>query len=278
MTLFLKKYYLPLGLIALSFAVYWPVFVDLVSDWYYDPNFSHGFLIPPVSIFLFYLASKRFGPSRHTIAAGLGLIFASMLILIFGTAGAEYFTARFSYLVLLCGVAFLAIGWNNFKTAWFSFFFLAFMIPIPNIIYTTLTIPLQLFASKATVAILHAASVPSVLNGNIIFLPGYPLEVSEACSGLRSLFSLLAMSLLIGYLTVRGFWQVLALAVLTFPIAIAANIFRILLTAILAYAVSPELAEGFLHSLSGLIVFLVALILILISKVLISWIASKLHT
>ncbi|MEE9555398.1 MAG: exosortase/archaeosortase family protein [candidate division Zixibacteria bacterium] len=276
MTGFVRKYYQPLFLIGLSFVFYWPVLVDLVSDWYYDQNYSHGFLIPPVSIFLFYTASIKFEKHSPKPLAGLAIISFAMLLLIFGTAGAEYFTSRFSFVVLLVGIALLYIGWPNFKGAWFSFFFLLFMIPIPNIIYTTLTIPMQLFASKATISLLHAVSVPSDLNGNVIFLPGYPLEVSEACSGLRSLFSLLALSLLVGYLTLREFWPSAILLVLTFPIAVAANIFRIFLTAILAFTVSPDIAEGFLHSLSGLMVFLIALILILASKGVISWAVSRL--
>jgi len=278
MKIFLAKYYQPLILIGLSFAFYWPVFSDMVSDWYYDQNYSHGFLIPPLAIFLFYRASRKFSEPKPSGKAGLALIAVAMIIMILGTAGAEYFTSRFSYVILLSGIALISIGWHNFRRAWFAFFFLLFMIPIPNIIYTTLTIPMQLFASKTTVTLLHAASVPSELNGNMIFLPGYPLEVSEACSGLRSLFSLLALSVLIGYLSMKRFWPILVLVVVTFPIAMAANVFRIFMTAVLAYAVSPAIAEGFLHSLSGLVVFLVALALILFMRGAILWTASKLHS
>jgi exosortase len=149
------------------------------------------------------------------------------------------------------------------------------MIPIPNIIYTTLTIPLQFFASRITLVLLHAASVPSDLAGNIIFLPNYPLEVTEACSGLRSLFSLLALGVLVGYLTLRGFRQIVVLTMLTVPIAIIANIFRIFLTAMLAHTISPDIAEGFLHGFSGIIVFLVALAMILLARGVVSWLATR---
>ena len=277
MTAFLKKYYQPLILIGLSFIFYWPIFTDLVADWYYDQNYSHGFLIPPISIFLFYIASRNFDDNKPRAAVGLIIIAAALIMLIFGTAGAEYFTSRVSFVILLAGIALLYIGWSNFRKSWFSFFFLLFMIPIPNIIYTTLTIPMQLLVSKVTIVLLHAISVPSDLNGNIIFLPGYPLEVSEACSGLRSLFSLLAMSFLIGYLTLKKLWSALTLTILTFPIAIAANIFRIFVTALLAYAVSPEFAEGFLHTISGLVVFVVALGMILIAKGALLWVDSRLR-
>ncbi len=275
MTVFVKKYYQPLILIGLSFAFYWPVLVDLSADWYYDQNYSHGFLIPPVSIALFCMTSRKFEDDKPAIIAGLTVIAAALALLIVGTAGAEYFTSRVSFVALLAGIALLYLGIPNVKRSWFAFFFLLFMIPIPNIIYTTLTIPMQLFASKVTIALLHAASVPSDLNGNIIFLPGYPLEVSEACSGLRSLFSLMALSLLVGYLSIGKPWPTLILAVLTFPIAITANIFRIFVTALLAYAVSPEIAEGFLHTLSGLTVFIVALTMILFARGAIIWVNAR---
>lgn len=275
MIAFVRKYYQPLFLIGLSFIFYWPVFTDLVSDWYYDQNFSHGFLIAPVAIFLFYKASEKFEKHNRKPLIGLAIIGTAMILLIFGTAGAEYFTSRFSYIVFLTGVGIFYLGWPNFKRAWFPFFFLLFMIPIPNIIYTTLTIPMQLFASKMTISLLHVISVPSDLNGNIIFLPGYPLEVSEACSGLRSLFSLLTLSVLIGYSTLKEFWPSAILLALTFPIAVAANIFRVFITAVLAYTVSPGIAEGFLHSFSGLMVFLVALIMILAAKGVICWVDSR---
>jgi exosortase len=232
-------------------------------------------LIPPVSIILFYVASRRFEVAGSNYASGLGLIGLAMLMLILGTAGAEYLTTRVSYVILLSGIAVFSIGWRNFRIAWFPFFFLLFMIPIPNLIYTTLTIPLQLFASKITLGLLHASSVPSDLAGNIIFLPDYPLEVTEACSGLRSLFSLLALGVLVGYLTLDGFGQTALLAVLTIPIAIAANIFRIFVTALLAHTISPDMAEGFLHGFSGIVVFLVALAMILLARGVISWFATR---
>jgi len=275
---FLREYYQPLVLICLSFVFYWPILKDLVYDWYYDQNYSHGFLIPPLAVFLFYKASRKFVKPKSNPVLGSILIAAAMILLVFGTAGAEYFTSRFSFVLLLLGIAVFSIGWGNCRTAWFSFFFLLFMIPIPNIIYTTLTIPMQLFASKITLKLLHAASVPSALKGNVIYLPGYPLEVSEACSGLRSLFSLLALSLLVGYLILRRFWPVLFLTALTFPIAVAANIFRIFTTAVLAHLISPKIAEGFLHGLSGIVVFLAALAMILAAGGMISWIVTRLRS
>jgi len=272
---FLRNYYQPLILVAVSFVFYWPVFRGLVADWYYDQNFSHGFLIAPISIYLFYTASKKFKENVPARGYGLLIIVMAIILLILGTAGSEYFTTRFSFVIYLLGIAVFALGVNNAKIAWFPFFFLLFMIPIPNIIYTSMTMPLQLFASKATVFFLNIISIPSDLAGNIIYLPGYSLEVAEACSGLRSLFSLFALSFLVGYLFLRGFWQILILALAAVPIAIAANVLRVLLIAILAYLYSPAVAEGFLHQFSGLFVFVIAMAMVLTAKGLVAWTARR---
>ena len=134
------------------------------------------------------------------------------------------------------------------------------MIPVPATIYYSATLPMQLFASKITNNLLHIIGVPSVRQGNIIFLPEYTLEVVEACSGLRSLVSLMALAGLYAYLTLKGKVKPMILFFAAIPIAIAANILRLLITAVGAYAISTRLADDFLHEISGLIVFLSALI------------------
>jgi len=145
------------------------------------------------------------------------------------------------------------------------------MIPIPATIYYSATLPMQLFASKITNALLHIIGVPSHRNGNIIRLPQYALEVSEACSGLRSLVTLLALSSLFGYLSLEGKIRPLLLFIGAIPIAIIVNIFRLFVTAIGAYTISPKIAEDFLHELSGILVFVLALLLIMFLTRILRW-------
>jgi exosortase len=138
------------------------------------------------------------------------------------------------------------------------------MIPLPATIYYSATLPMQLFSTKITHIILKIFGIPALRQGNIIYLPNYALEVAEACSGLRSLVTLLALGALIGYLTLPGKVKPIILFVSAIPIAIALNIFRLVFTAVGAYAISTKLAEHFLHELSGIIVFFLALVIMLL--------------
>jgi len=257
-------------LVILFFSI--SVWRDLIADWIRDDNYSHGFFIIPIALYLFYRKRKELVfPAKHS---GWGIVFFVLgcLGFIVGVAASEYFTTRFSLVVMISGFACYYLGTDNFKKVWFAFFFLIFMIPIPAVIYYAATLPMQLFASKVTVVLLKIIGVPVMRNGNVIMLPDYALEVAEACSGLRSLVTLLALGALYGYLRMPGKVLPVLLFVGTVPIAIATNIFRIFITALGAYAISKQLAENFLHEMSGLIVFVVALLLMLIFGAILKWI------
>jgi len=190
---------------------------------------------------------------------GLILVALGLVLFVLANAAAEYFTLRLSLIVTLAGMVWLLFGRRFTSDIWFELAFLIFMIPLPYVIYYAATFPMQLFATKVTVAILHLIGMSAVQQGNIIHLPGYSLEV-----GLRSLISLLALGAVYARLTQKGIPRQLILFISTIPIAIAANIFRVTFTAVGAYAVSRELAEDFLHELSGMMVFVVAFIMLFI--------------
>jgi exosortase len=253
----------PYLLLAVIFLTNIPVFEALIADWLYDDNYSHGFLVIPIAIFLIWRKRKELIFPARPSGWGIFLFGLGCLSLILGNAASELFTTRVSILMVITGISLYHLGVDNFKIVWFAFFFLLFMIPIPATIYYSATLPMQLFASKMTNNLLHLIGVPSVRQGNIIFLPKYTLEVVDACSGLRSLVSLMALAGLYGYLTLIGKVKPTILFFAAIPIAIAANIFRLLVTAVGAYAISTRLADNFLHEISGLIVFLSALIVII---------------
>lgn len=255
-----------------------PVLRELVSDWWHDDNYSHGFFIIPVSVYLFYKRRDELVFPTKRWTAGLLAMIAGCLGLILGVAASEFFTTRFSLVLITTGFGMYYLGSANFRKVWFPFFFLIFMIPIPAVIYYSATLPMQLFASKVTVTLLKFIGVPAVRAGNIINLPDYSLEVAEACSGLRSLVTLLALGALYGYTRLPGKVLPVLLFIATVPIAIATNVFRIFVTAIGAYAVSRELAEDFLHEISGLMVFMTALILMLITGAILVWIRNRLRS
>ncbi len=244
--------------------IYIPVIIGLIGDWYDDANYSHGFLIPLVSGYLIWRKRSRLkelvDPSGDN--AGLPIIIFGMIIFILATAAAEYFTLRLSLVVTLFGLVWYLFGRKVISASWFELLFLLFMIPLPYVVYNSLTFPMQLFATKVTIKILNFIGMTAVRQGNIIHLPGYSLEVAEACSGLRSLISLLALGAIYARLTQKDFTRQVILFLSTIPIAVGANIFRILFTAVGAYTVSRELAEEFLHELSGMMVFVVAFIML----------------
>ncbi len=271
-----KKHLYPYVLLTIVVLFNITVVGDLISDWYHDGNYSHGFLIIPISIYLFYRQSKQFTFPAKPAKAGLALLAVGCIGLIFGIAATEYFTTRLSLVLIVTSVAWYHLGGSNFRKTWFAFFFLLFMIPIPAIIYYSATAPMQLFASKVTNAFLQVVGVPAVRQGNVIVLPDYRLEVAEACSGLRSLVTLMALTSLYGYLRLPGKVVPVILFLATFPIAIATNIFRVVTTALGAYTISTSLAESFLHEVSGAMVFISALILVIILGAILQWAKKRL--
>jgi len=254
-------------LVLLFIGLYLQVIIGLVGDWWVDSNYSHGFLVPLVSAYLVWKKKDKLKSlERKRSYLGFLILLLGLGVYIVGTAGAEYFSARFSLVITLFGLVFYLNGKEWAKELLFPIAFLAFMVPIPYVIYYSIAFPMQILSSKLTQYV----------------LPNYSLEVAEACSGLRSLVSLLALGAFFAYITFpkepntgksnlkRG---ILFLSV--FPIAIAANIFRILITAIGAYVISPKLAEDFLHKLSGLIVFLISVFSLFIFSQIIKFLSKR---
>lgn len=251
---------------AIILVMYLPILIGLAGDWYNDDNYSHGFLIIPISLWLVWRKREvlRTIPLKSS-KWGIPVILASLVVFILGTAGMEYFTARVSMVSLMFGVTLYLAGYRFAREIWFAFFFLLFMIPAPYIIYYSATFPLQMLGSKIAAVLLTIVGIPHLRQGNVIHLPdNYSLEVAEACSGLRSLVTLLALGALLAYLTQNSKWKAITLFAATVPIAIAANIFRICVTAVGAYGISRAIAEDFIHEFSGTIVFMFSLVCLLI--------------
>ncbi len=263
------------GLLGLTILLSSSILIELAKNWLQDDNYSHGFLIIPISIYLIFQQRENMLFPAKTSKEGIILFGAGSLGLILGIAAGEYFSTRLALVMMITGFTWYYVGANNFRKIWFPFFFLLFMIPIPQTIYFAATAPMQVFASKVTIIILNFIGVPATRTGVIINLPEYSLEVAEACSGLRSLTTLLALSSLYAYTRMPGKLIPTLVVLLTFPIAISANIFRIVATAIGAYAIDKSIAEDFLHIFSGSAVFISALIMVLITGSVLKWIKNR---
>ena len=261
----------PYALLVLTSLMNFHVWADLVQDWWRDDNYSHGFLVVPVSIYVIHRSRSELHWPAQSSGLGIAMIVAGSIGLILGIAASEFFVTRMSLILQITGIGLAHFGRANFRKVWFAFFFLLFMVPVPSVIYYQATLPMQLLSSKVTTFLLQVIGVPAIRQGNIIHLPDYSLEVIEACSGLRSLVALLALGSLYSwhYMESRSRAVILTLAMI--PIAMTANVFRIFVTAVGAYAVSREMAETFLHEISGLLVFMSALIMLLVLGAILKW-------
>ena len=243
--------------------LYAPVLAHLVRQWMHDPNYSHGFFVPAFSAFVIWTEKRRLQqlPLRPSWTGLIVLAFA-LIVLTAGTLGAELFLSRSSFLLAIAGLVVLGYGWNYMRALLFPWLFLLLMIPIPAIVFNQITFPLQLLASRAAAHTLPLLGVPVLREGNIIQLPAMALEVAEACSGIRSLMSLTTLAIIYGYLMEpRTSFRVL-LAVASIPIAVVANSLRIIGTGLLVQYWDPDKAQGFFHTFSGWLIFVVSLILL----------------
>jgi exosortase len=243
--------------------LYAPVFRRLWHDWANDDNYSHGFLIVPLAAYFVWERRERLRAlePRPTVW-GLAVLILGLSVLLAGLLGAELFLTRASMLVVLAGGVLFVLGWPALRVLAFPLAFLVLMIPIPAILFNQVAFPLQLVASQAGAAVLAALSIPVLREGNVIVLAHTSLEVAEACSGIRSLISLLTLGVLYGYFTDRRPAVRVAIALSTVPIAIVANAGRVAGTGIAAHYYGPEAAQGFFHTFSGWLVFVVALALL----------------
>ena len=250
-------------LAALSAWLYPATVRHLVGQWWHDPNFSHGFFVPLFSAFVLWQERNRLAQIVPRPSwAGMIPLLAGLSMLIVGRLGAEIFLDRSSMLVVLAGVVILFLGWNLFRAVLFPWAFLLLMIPIPAIVLNQITFPLQLLASRVAAAILPVLGVPVLREGNVMNLAAMPLEVAVACSGIRSLMSLVTLAIIYGYLLEKRLWVRWFLAVAAIPITVAANDVRIVGTGLLVQYWNPEAAEGYFHASWGLIIFVISLLML----------------
>ncbi len=282
-----ERLWKPLVIAAAAAFAYWGVLERLGRFWWDDENYSHGLLIPFVIGYILWtergrLASVEQRPRVFWGGAAVAAALAALLMLWVGTAGAELFTQRASFVLLLAGLAVYFWGWKMLRAVLVPLFLLALAIPVPTILFNKVAFPLQLFASRCAVWAMRMFDIPVLREGNIIEL--YPLgstttkklEVVEACSGIRSLMTLVTLAVVFAYFTgpsdeggtggrrlarfrtLRAVLIVLAAV----PIAIITNAARVSGTGVLARYYGTEVADGFFHEFSGWVIYVVAFLLL----------------
>lgn len=244
--------------------LYADVVTSLVRDWAHDDNYSHGFLIVPMAVFFTWERRHRLGGPAKPSWLGLVVVLGSLAMLVAGSLGAELFLTRVSMIGALAGSVLFLRGWQPLRVLAFPLAFLLLMIPIPAIVFNQIAFPLQLFASQFGTVVMEASGVPVLREGNVIVLANTKLEVAEACSGIRSLISLLTLGVVYGYFADPRVWVRVVIATSSIPIAIVANGLRVAGTGVLAHFYGAEAADGFFHTFSGWLVFVVAFVMLLV--------------
>jgi exosortase len=253
-----------LSLSALVLIMYASVLSSLAKQWWNDPNYGHGFFVPVFAGCVLWSQRDRwralpFRPNN----VGFAIMLFAIALRVLGTLGAELFISRLSLVILISGIVVFLAGSRMLKSIAFPIGYLLFMIPLPAIVYYQLTMPLQLWASRFGASGLVAVGIHTVREGNLLILPNCTLNVVEACSGIRSLLSLLAAVVAYGYLAERSTWKRIVLAVASVPIAIAANGLRLVATGVLSYFYGPSVDSGVAHLGLGLSFFTLAFLSIL---------------
>jgi len=243
-------------LVAALGLVYAPTLWHLAKTWWTNADYSFGLFIP--FLVLFFLWQKR--DNLRTLRAepmrfGLLVIAASQIIYLVGYLGAEFFLQGLSLIVLLAGLILAVRGWATFRESSFLLLLLVLSIPLPAIILNAVAFPLQLAASSWAEAILHLLGIPVFRDGNILQLDKITLNVTEACSGIRSLASLVTAGVVVAYFLPSRWWMRAIFVLSTIPIALAANAFRVAGTGLLGEFVGEQWANGFYHLFAGWLVF-----------------------
>lgn len=252
-------------LVAVFVALYFSVLVHLVRQWYIDPDYSHGFLVPFLSAFLIWQRRDKLSEVvRRPSSWGLLIVVFSLGLLFLGSLGAELFLTRVSMIGTICGMIVYFSGWRLLRSMAFPLAFLLFAIPIPAVIYNEIVFPLQGIASRFATSFLEMLNLfPIMREGNVLIMPGMRLEVVEACSGIRSLMSLLALAAGYGYLAEKSVAMRWFIFLAMIPLAIISNGTRVMITALMTNYIGPQAAEGFMHEFSGWVIFVVATALFL---------------
>jgi exosortase len=245
--------------------VFWQVVVRLVDAWIVDGNYSHGFFIIPIALYFVWERRQQLAAApRQPSILGLVLVLGGLLVLLAGLWGSELFLSRIALLPVVAGIVLFLYGWKHLRILAFPIAFLFLMIPIPSIIFNQIAFPLQLLASKTGEWAISTAGIPVLREGNLLILAHTTLEVAEACSGIRSLVSLITLGLVYGYFMDTRTWVRTLIVASAIPVAILANGARVAGTGMAAHWIGKDAAEGFFHEFSGWIVFLFAFAMILI--------------
>jgi exosortase len=245
--------------------LYHDVIRRLVNDWRVDENYSHGFLIPLISAYALWTQRQRLLLVERKPLLWLGglLMLCAVALHLAGVLSGELYATRLSLVLSLCGLVLYFCGAVWLRLLAFPIGLLLLALPVPSIIFNPLAFRLQLLASDYATRAIKACGIPALREGNVIELAHLKLQVVEACSGIRSLMTLLTLAVVYAYFFQQRWWRRVLLVLAVVPIAVLANAARVAGTGVMAQRYGAQAAEGFMHGFSGAVVFFVAVLLLL---------------
>lgn len=254
----LAKRLLPPALLA---AVYVPTFVWMIDRWSArDSYFGHGFLIPFVSLYWVYRNLRASGsPERRVSRIGIFFLAAGVLMQILSSLLRIYFLSGFSFILLLVGGIGILWGREGLRRFWFPILFLALMIPLPLLVISQITFKMKLLITEIAVAVIRATGIQVVQEGSYVYTPHSVMIVGDPCSGLRSFLAFLCLGLIFAYQSRLALWKRVVLIACGLPLALLSNVVRIVALGLIGEIYGMETATGFVHDLSGILVFVIAL-------------------
>lgn len=245
--------------------LYWPFLQTLVLAWETNDDYSHGYFIPVVALYMVFSMRKELSNLQtRSNLTGMFVILAGLSLLVVAKVGSELFLQRFSLIIVLLGIVLFLLGAGYCRKLALPVLYLIFMIPLPSILWNKIAFPMQLFGSYLTEQIIYAIGIPVYREGNVLHLAETTLEVVAACSGLRSLVTMFALGGAFAFFSALSPLKKTILFFSAAPIAIFANIVRLTSTAILASRYGSEVAHGFLHDFSGILIFVLGLMLLVL--------------
>jgi exosortase B len=250
--------------VVLLFVTYVPTYVVLAKTVWQSEDGSYGPLILVAVLYVFWTKRHRLADSTSSSACAVGaiLLAAGLFCYVVGRSQGIIGLDTASQLPVIAGVALILGGWLSMRALLFPVLFLFFAVPLPGVLVVAMTEALKVFASSAAAQSLWTLGYPVAQTGVVLVIGPYRLLVADACSGLHSLISLAALGLLYLHLSgTPGRIRALLVAAAILPIALAANVIRIIVLALITYYFGDEAGQSFLHELAGLIVFAAALLL-----------------
>jgi len=236
--------------------LFWDGLDNMYRRWN-EPEYNHGFMIPFVALYLLWLRAREISAAELSGSwLGVGLLFVSLGLLFVGERSAIFALTQYAFVLGIWALFYAGAGATGLRLMWVPLLYLIFMVPLPEFLTQKLTAGLQLVSSEIGVAVIRAAGLSVFLEGNVIDLGAYQLQVAEACSGMRYLFPLLSFGFLCAVLFRGRWWQRGLLLIATVPITILMNSFRIGVIGILVNYFGIEQAEGFLHDFEGWVIFM----------------------